>query len=61
MKTYRIQRNESKTDFLTTDFMDIWNVLEKTTDGEDVIITPREMTVSEFNNEIKKNGSTIID
>lgn len=53
MKTYNIQRPEAKTNFLTTDFMDVWNELENTPDAHAVSITVKEMTVAEFNEELK--------
>jgi len=54
MQTYRIQHPPTKTDFLTTDFMDIWNELEKIPDGDEISIKKEEMTVPEFDTEIKK-------
>ncbi len=60
MKTYRIEHKPTKTNFLTTDFMDVWNELEKVPDGDTVAITVKEMTVAEFNEELKtvNNGSS---
>lgn len=53
MKTFRIQQEITRTDFITTDFMDVWNALEKSTDGEPLTITPKEMTVPEYEKEVK--------
>ena len=53
MKAYHIQQPETNTDYYTTDFMDIWNVLE---DAEiSVKITPLNVTVAEFHELAKKN------
>ena len=53
MRAYRIEHEPSKTDFLTTDFMDVWNECEILLDGDTLTITVKEMTVAEFNEEIK--------
>ena len=54
MQTYRIQHPPTHTDFLTTDFMDVWAELEKIPDGYEISIKTQEMTVPEFDTEIKK-------
>lgn len=55
MKAYRIQQSDSATDFYTTDFMDVWNVLETTDDRKPVVITPMDITVAEFHELVKNN------
>jgi len=61
MRAYHIQQIETKKDYYTTDFMDVWNELESTV--IQVLITPVETTVDEFNKLIKNNvnGPEIID
>lgn len=56
MKTYRLQHEDSKTDVLTTDFMDIWNELELIPDGETLQITKAEMTSAEFETILKERA-----
>ncbi len=53
MRAYRIQQPESKTDYYTTDFMDIWTELESSV--VTVQITPLDVTVAEFHELIKNN------
>lgn len=53
MRAYRIQQKETKTDYYTTDFMDIWTELENSV--EPVEITPLDVTVAEFH-ELEKNN-----
>ena len=33
--------------------MDVWNELDKSKDGEPMTITPKEMTVPEYESEVK--------
>ncbi len=61
MKAIRIQETTTKTDFYTSDFIDVINVIEQAPDGEPVTITVSEMTAIEFNEIIKEHGSTIVD
>ena len=56
MKTYRIQHEDSKTDVLTTDFMDIWNELENIPDGDILQITKEEMTSAQFEATLKERA-----
>ena len=56
MKTYRIQHESSKTDFLTTDFTDIWNETDKLPDGDTLTITVQEMTAKEYEETIRERG-----
>lgn len=53
MRAYRIQQKETKTDYYTTDFMDIWAELESSV--EPVVITPLDVTVTKFH-ELEKNN-----
>lgn len=55
MTTYRIQHPPTKTDVLTTDFMDVWHELERIGDGESITITKKEMTVKELEDQLKLN------
>ena len=49
MKAIRIQIEETKTDFYTSDFVDLIEEIEKTEDGVEIKITCTEMTALEFN------------
>jgi len=53
MKAFIIQQESTRTHYITTDFMDVWNELDKSPDGEPMTITPKEMTVPEYENEVK--------
>lgn len=53
MKTYRIVHSPSGTDFLTTDFTDIWSETDKLPDGETLQITVTEMTMKQFEDAIR--------
>jgi len=55
MKAYHIIQPESKTDYYTTDFIDIWNQLEKT--ELPVVIELLEMSVAEFHDLVKNNAN----
>ena len=57
MITLRIQHNGTKTDFLTTDFMDVWSEIEKIPDGEVISITKKEMTVPECEQTLKERAA----
>jgi len=48
MKTYRIEHPPTKTDFMTTDLIDVLNEMEAVPDGETISITIKEMTSKEF-------------
>ena len=56
MKTFRIEHPPTQTDYMTTDFMDVWNELEKVPDGEGVTITVQEMTSKEFEDVVRERG-----
>ena len=55
MKAYLIQQPETKTNYYTTDFMDIWNQLEKS--ELPVIIQPFEVSVAEYHDLVKNNAN----
>jgi hypothetical protein len=48
MKAIRIQIEQTKTDFYTSDFVDLINEIESTEEGVEIKITVREMTALEF-------------
>lgn len=48
MKAIRIQIEETKTDFYTSDFVDLIEEIEKTDNGVEIKITVTEMTALEF-------------
>lgn len=58
MKAYRVEQGLWGINYVTSDFMDVWNELEKPREGICYKITPLEMTVTEYNEIIKlnKNG-----
>jgi hypothetical protein len=56
MKAYIIEQKSSMTKFITSDFMDVWTMVDESEDNEPIIITPREMTVKEFEQEVKLNS-----
>lgn len=56
METYRLEHKDSKTDVLTTDFLDVWNELAKIPDGDTLKITKKEMTRSELEDTLKERG-----
>lgn len=57
MKTYTIIHEPSKTNFLTPDFMDVWNQIDALEDGETFFITVKEMTAREFEEEVKARAN----
>lgn len=55
MRAYQIQQSENDIDYYTTDFMDVWNELESTEEGKQVVITSLDVTVAEFHELVKNN------
>ncbi len=55
MRAYRVQRKSDNTDFLTSDFIDIWNVLDEGDSGDPISVTAEEMSVKEFYERVKEN------
>lgn len=53
MLAYRIEQESTKTKIITSDILDVFNVVEKVTDGTPVMITTKEMSVEQFNTEAR--------
>lgn len=56
MRTYTVTTKDSK--FIFTDFMDLWDELERTGDNNSITVQVREMTVPEFNMIVKELATT---
>jgi hypothetical protein len=57
MRTYTIQHKATKTNFITTDFMDVWNQFDTLPQGEPLEVIVQEMTVDELNKELKRRAN----
>lgn len=53
MIAYIIEQATTKKHFITSDLMDVFEAIEKVTDGTPILITTKELTVAEFEKEIK--------
>lgn len=53
MIAYIIEQLSTKTNFITSDFLDVLDAIGKVTDGTPVLITTKELTVAEFEKETK--------
>jgi len=53
MIAYRIEQESTKTKLITSDILDVFNAIEKVTDGTPVLITTKELSVTEYENEVK--------
>jgi hypothetical protein len=53
MIAYKIEQNSTGTIYLTSDLMDVFDTIGAVTDGTPVLITAKELTVAEFENEVK--------
>ena len=53
MIAYRIEQPSTKTNIITSDILDVFNIIEKVTDGTPVMITTKELSVAEYENEVK--------
>lgn len=53
MIAYKIEQPSTKTKFMTSDILDVFGVIEKVSDGTPVLITTKELTVAEYEEEVK--------
>ncbi|MEI7504854.1 MAG: hypothetical protein WCJ61_16385 [Paludibacter sp.] len=53
MIAYKIEHQSTKTIYLTSDLLDVFDTIGKVSDGTPVLITTKELTVAEFENEVK--------
>jgi len=62
MIAYKIEQTSTNSIYLTSDLKDVFDTIGKVSDGTPVLITTKELTVSEFENELKMiaiNNQTI--
>ena len=55
MRAYQVTRPSNGTNFFTSDFNDIWNVLDEGNTGDPIQVTVFEIPVAEFYEKIKQN------
>lgn len=55
MRAFRVRRKSDGTDFHTSDFIDIWNILDGGKCGDPITVTTVEMTPAKFFEIVKKN------
>lgn len=48
MRVYKIYKENDTAPIYTTDFMDIWDVLDSAKDGQKVVILQKELTHAEY-------------
>lgn len=53
MVAYQVEQASTKTKFITSDILDVWTAIEKVTDGTPVQITTKELSVTEFNQQVE--------
>lgn len=53
MIAYLIEQVSTKTKFITSDILDVFNAVEKVTDGTPVQITTKELSVAEYESEVR--------
>ena len=53
MIAYVIEQLSTKTKFITSDILDVWTAIEKVTDGTPVLITTKELSVTEFKEQVE--------
>lgn len=53
MIAYLIEQASTKTKFITSDILDVFNTVEKVTDGTPVQITTKELSVAEYESEVR--------
>lgn len=53
MIAYLIEQVSTKTKFITSDILDVFNAVEKVTDGTPVQITTKELSVAEYEDEVR--------
>ena len=56
MKTYRIVHEPTKTDILTTDWLDVMFEIDKAEDKTTIQVTVEEMTAKQYEEKLKLNG-----
>jgi hypothetical protein len=62
MIAYKIEQTSTNSIYLTSDLLDVFNTIGIVSDGTPVLITTKELTVAEFENELKMiaiNNQTI--
>ena len=60
MIAYKIEQPSTKTQFMTSDILDVFGVIEKVSDGTPVQITTKELTVKEYEDEVKLLSTTTV-
>lgn len=53
MIAYKIEQASTNTNYITSDLLDVFDKIGTVTDGTPVLITTKELTVAEFENEVK--------
>ena len=53
MIAYKIEQASTNTIYLTSDLLDVFDTIGTVSDGTPVLITTQELTVTEFENELK--------
>ena len=53
MTAYYIQQNSTNINYLTSDLLDVLETIGTVTDGTPVMISTKELSVTEFENEVK--------
>lgn len=53
MKAYIIKQESTKTHFITSDIIDVLNMIENVSDHTPILITTKVLTVEEFRSELK--------
>lgn len=53
MIAYIIEQMSTKTHFVTSDLLDVFDAIGKVTDHTPILITTKELTVAEFEKELK--------
>jgi hypothetical protein len=53
MIAYRIEQESTRTNIITSDIFDVWDAIEKVTDGTPVKITTKELSVNEYEDEAR--------
>ena len=48
MRVYKIQKENDTDPIYTTDFMDIWDILDSAADSQKVVISHKELTHAEY-------------
>lgn len=61
MKAIRIQIPDQKVDYWISDLVDLLDEIEAAKEGVEIILTTQTMTVAQFTQLIKENGSNVAD